>query len=492
MRWTRYAAVLSLLVLVAGCGEEDRTAEAEKIKQDLTAGLDVMFGKDKTKFVGYEKLDVVPEGDRFKATLTGLKILPNEPESPNLGDVTFNVLPKDEDKYEITDLLLPSPISIAPPDGQAPVKFEIGSQRFSGLWSKTLATFLDADAAYKNVQVTGEPGTKFVIVDLALKNASTDKGGGAYDQTSSFSLQNMTVEMPEGTFSIASVTSSSDSKGVKLAEVRKFSDHLNAVFAASMENKPADPAAIEALKQIQAFFRDSTGKGEIAGISFKDTAGTELFKMEKVAIDAGWFGFDQPKGKFDMSMRFDGISAPAAATMPEAAMFSQYIPSKFGLGITLEEMPSKELWSAFLTVLTASHADPAAVEQAMQEAGGQLMQAITQSGSTVKLNGWEYDSPSVKLDMDGSVKADANAVMGAIASLDLELVGLDTIIGMAQMFSGGDPSTTAPLEMLKQFSDRSNGSDGQPIDKFAVDLAAGGEVTINGKPFDPMAMPPPQ
>ena len=92
MRWIRYAAVLSLLVLVAGCGEsKDRAAEAEKIKQDLTAGFDVMFGKDKLKFVGYDKLDVVPDGDSYKATLSGIKIMPNEPDAPKLGDVTFNV-----------------------------------------------------------------------------------------------------------------------------------------------------------------------------------------------------------------------------------------------------------------------------------------------------------------------------------------------------------------------------------------------------------------
>src|SRR5262245_52450928 len=89
MRWTRYAAALSLVVLVAGCGDsKDRAAEAEKIKQNLTASLDVAFGKGDSRMVGYEKLDVVPDGDSYKATLTKVTILPGAgPDAPLFGDV---------------------------------------------------------------------------------------------------------------------------------------------------------------------------------------------------------------------------------------------------------------------------------------------------------------------------------------------------------------------------------------------------------------------
>jgi hypothetical protein len=152
-------------------------------------------------------------------------------------------------------------------------------------------------------------------------------------------------------------------------------------------------------------------------------------------------------------------------------------------------MPSADLWNAFVTVMSAPQNDPAGMEQAMQSVGMQIIQAAQQSGSTIKLNGWEFDSQGVKLKMGGSVKADANAMMGAIASVKLDLVGLDTIMGMAQMFSGGDPSTTAPLEMLKTFSNRTADSSGQPLDSFAIELVNSGEVTINGRPFDPFAMP---
>jgi len=491
MRWIRYAAVLSLLVLLANCGDgKDRAAEAEKIKQDLIAGFDIMFGKEKLKMVGYEKLEVVPDGDSYKATLTGIKFMPNAANAPKLGDVTFNVEPKDEDKYQISNLMLPSGVDIALVEGEGKAKLEIGSQQFSGLWSKSLAAFLDVDAAYKNIQVTGDQGFKLVVAEAAAKQNSTDKGNGVYDQTSSYSIKDIKVESPDGTFSLAGITGSSQATGVNLAEVRKFSDHFNALVAASMENKPVEQATVDALKQLKAFFQDSSGKAEITGISFKDPAGQEAFKMDKVTIDAGWFGFNQPKGKFDMALRFDGISAPSAAAMPEAAMFGQFIPSKFGIGITLEDMPSADLWNAFVTVMSAPQNDPAGMEQAMQSVGMQIIQAAQQSGSTIKLNGWEYDSQSVKLKMGGSVKADTNAMMGAIASLNLELVGLDTLMGIAQMFSGGDPSTTAPLEMLKTFSNRTTDSSGQPLDSFAVELVNSGEVTINGKPFDPFAMPP--
>src|SRR5262245_43778820 len=238
MRWIRYAAVLSLLVLVAGCGEsKDRAAEAEKIKQDLTAGFDIMFGKDKLKMVGYEKFDVVPDGDSYKATLTGVKIMPNEAEAPKLGDVTFNVVPKDEDKYAISNLMLPTGVDIPLADGQGKARIEIGSQQFSGTWSKALAGFLDTDAAYTNVTLTADQGVKVVIADAAMKQTSSEKSAGVYDQVGNFSLKDVAVTTPEGSATIATITSTADLKDANLAELVKFRDQFNALIAASAEDK---------------------------------------------------------------------------------------------------------------------------------------------------------------------------------------------------------------------------------------------------------------
>jgi hypothetical protein len=490
MRWIRYAAVLSLLVLVAGCGEsKDRAAEAEKIKQDLSAGFDIMFGKDKMKMVGYDKFEVVPDGDSYKATLSGVRIMPNEPEGPKLGDVTFNVEPKDADRYAISNLMLPSGVDIPLSDGQGKARFEIGSQQFSGVWSKTLAGFLDSDAAYKNITVTADQGVKFVIGEATMKQASTEKSAGIYDQTGNLAVKDMTVQTLEGTATIATITSTADAKGANLADLAKFRDQFSAVVAASAEDKPADPAAVEALKQMKAFFKDYVSKTELSNIVFKDASGQEAFKMDKVNVDGSWLGFDQPKSKFEIDMRFNGISAPSAAAMPEMAMFGQFIPGKFGLGVTIEDVPSSELWAAFLTVLTTPQTDPTAMDMAAEQAGMQVVQAAQQAGSNFKLNGWEYDSQGIKLKLGGSVKAEASAMMGAIASLNLELVGFDTILGMAQMFGGSDPSATAPLETLKQLSNRTTNGDGQPVDSFAVELANSGDVTVNGQPYNPFAMP---
>lgn len=490
MRWIRYAAVLSLLVLVAGCGEsKDRAAEAEKIKQDLTAGFDVMFGKDKLKFVGYDKFEVVPDGDSYKATLSGVKVMPNEPDAPKIGDVTFNVVPKDADNYSISNLMLPSGVDIVLADGQGKARLEIGSQQFSGVWSKAFAGFLDTDAVYKDVTLTSDQGVKFAIGEATLKQTSSEKSAGIYDQTGSFALKNITVGTPEGSATIATITSTGDAKGTNLADLAKFRDQFNALMAASVEEKPVDPATVEALKQMKAFFKDYVSKTELGSIAFKDTSGQEVFKMDKVSVDGSWLGFDQPKSKFDIDMRFTGISAPSAAAMPEMAMFGQFIPGKFGVGVTIEDVPSAELWAAFLTMLAAPQNDPMAMEDAAGEAGTQIVQAAQTAGSVFKLNGWEFDSQGIKLNLGGSVKADASAMMGAIASLKLDLVGFDTILGMAQMFGGGDPSTTAPLEMLKQLSNRTTTSDGQPLDSFAIELANTGDVTVNGQPFNPMAMP---
>jgi len=321
-----------------------------------------------------------------------------------------------------------------------------------------------------------------------MKQTSSEKSAGVYDQTANLAVSNLTVETPEGSATIASIASTGDMKAANLADLVKFRDQFNALMTASVEEKPVDPAVVETLKGMKAFFKDYVTKGELNTLVFKDASGQEAFKMDKVTFDGSWLSFDQPKSNLNFDLRFNGITAPSAAAMPEMAMFGQFIPSKFGVGITIEDVPSNELWGAFLSVMAAQH-DPTVMDMAAEQAGQQIVQAAQQAGSTFKLNGWEYDSQGIKLNLGGSVKADTSAMMGAIASLNLDLVGFDTILGMAQMFGGGDPSTTAPLETLKQLSNRTTTSDGQPKDSFAIDLANTGDVTVNGKPFNPMAMP---
>ncbi|NJN36249.1 MAG: hypothetical protein HC794_03330 [Nitrospiraceae bacterium] len=189
-----------------------------------------MFGKDKLKFVGYDKFEVVPDGDSYKATLSGVKVMPNEPDAPKIGDVTFNVMPKDADKYSISNLMLPSGVDIVLADGQGKARLEIGSQQFSGVWSKAFAGFLDTDAVYKDVTLTSDQGVKFAIGEATLKQTSIEKSAGIYDQTGNFALKNITVGTPEGSATIATITSTGDAKGTNLADLAKFRDQFNALL----------------------------------------------------------------------------------------------------------------------------------------------------------------------------------------------------------------------------------------------------------------------
>jgi len=487
MRFVRTALLMAGIALLPACSEKG--PDVEKVKQDVTAELTALAGPEGQKYLGFDGVEAVADGDKAKVTIKGMKFLVAGADAMTIGDVEMHALAKGADQYEISDLKIPSKVTFKGPQGDLAV--EIGSQTWSGLWSTKYHNFLSGDGKYTGVKASG-PGLEGGTVELseiAMKVASEDKGNGVFDQTGTGTLKSLTYAGPEGSGVFSSGEFKSEMKGAKLADLQAFGRDWQALIMAMGEGKPADAALVGRLKGYVGALAAVSMHMDLAGAMFKDAAGAELFGAEHMIIDGGGTALDQPKGGFTFDLGLLGLKVPAAAGNPMAAKYAEFIPTIVKFGYALDDLPAKELWSAWLDLIASGAMQPgneAVAQTAMQGFGMQIMQLANQAGSALRITNIEIESPAARLKMDGTIKADATSPMGMAGSANVEVGGFDAMAAAAKESMPPEDAANASdmFELIRGFSNRETTADNKVIDRYAIELTPTGDVTINNKPFD--------
>src|SRR5262245_47493974 len=217
MRLPYVSLLIVGLALLPACSKQG--VDVEKVKKDFTAEMDALGGAGAQKYLGYDGVDAVADGDKAKVTIKGVKFLIPGADPLVIGDIEMHAVPKGDDQYEITDGKLPSKLTFKGPEGE--IAFEIGSQAWSGVLSTKYHAFLSADAKYGAIKVSGPAlqGTVIDLAEIAMKQASTDKGNGVFDQTTTGTLKTLAITGPEGSGVFDSGEFKSDLKGAKLADL---------------------------------------------------------------------------------------------------------------------------------------------------------------------------------------------------------------------------------------------------------------------------------
>jgi len=494
----RYAALLIAgFALLPACSEKG--PDVEKVKQDFTAEMTLLAGPEGQKYLSFDGVETAAAGDKVKVTFKAVKILLPGGEPMTIGDIEMNALPKGEDQYELSDIKIPSKLTFKGPEGE--VAIDIGSQAWSGLWSTKYHTYLSSDGKFGGIKVSGPAmqGGTMELAEIAMKTASEDKGNGVFDQTGTGTLKTLSINGPDGSGVFNSGEFKSELKGAKLADLQALGRDWQALILGASEGKPADKALIDRLKGYAGMLASVSMSGDLAGASFKDASGAETFSAEHITFGGGGTGLDQPKGGVSFDIGFTGIKIPAADSDPMVAPYKQFLPSMVKFGYALDDIPPKELWSAWLDMMASGAFAPgneAAAETAAQGFGMQMMQMAAQAGSAFRITNFEIESQASRLKMDGKVKSDAASPMGASGQANIEVTGLDAIADAVRQSMPPEEAVGAGgmFDMIRGFSNRETTADNKVIDRYAIELATSGEMKVNNKPFDlfgmMMGMPP--
>jgi hypothetical protein len=129
--------------------------------------------------------------------------------------------------------------------------------------------------------------------------------------------------------------------------------------------------------------------------------------------------------------------------------------------------------------------DPA-MAQANAMAMVVALQAVFQSsGAKIEIAPSQLLSQLVEIKADGAFDVKPQAAFGIVGGLNVVIRGIDDLLALAQKTPEDYDAQQAmqSIQMLQAYSAREQGADGKPVDTFKIEVGAGGQMLVNGKPM---------
>lgn len=342
------------------------------------------------------------------------------------------------------------------------------------------------DAAYRvdDVRVRDAGGREtFSLPELTaeVRGDGFDRDAGNLDMV--FRLNGLRA-IDAGIVSIGGLDIRSATKGFKVSEYVKLLEQMQRL--AANPEQPPDPESVQAMIAMLSIAAGGNFEAGLRDVSYSDLAGTELFRLADATVAVNGEGFDQDMARAGLTLRHGGL----AATIDDPTV-RDFVPLESNIGISLENLPVREIASQAGAAFSQAATLPAEQQDmAAMMFVGAAQQALAQARTQVKLTDWRLRSAAAAIDLDGVIEGTMESMMGAIASLQLEITGLDRIIETVRAFSTPeDQDMIAGFEVLRGFGNRLTTADGAVVDRYDIRFTPEGQFLINNKEFSFMGPP---
>ena len=174
------------------------------------------------------------------------------------------------------------------------------------------------------------------------------------------------------------------------------------------------------------------------------------------------------------------------------------VPRNLGLVGSLERLPADRLWQSVLRTLSFAlmqnpqeGQDPTAMNQMLMFAlMGEILPALTEAGTQIKLPHLMVDSEAAAMTAEGGFDVNPAAPHGLTGALNVAITGLDRVIALLETeVNAGNQDALGPLGManwLKALAKRETDGQSRAVDRYNLQITADGQTLLNGQPF---AMP---
>ena len=468
---------------------------AAQIKTDVEEALAPLAGTEGDSVLTHGGVDVAADGAGYVVTIADVRGMPDASGYLDIGTVSFRMTPDGADLYRIDDVKIASEIPHKTADGSSDGGISLPSQHFTGVWSRSLANFLQLDAAYRDIKVTSTTDNlSMVLGEVTTKMESIDKGDGRFDQNATFRLANVNVSDPDGMFSLGAVEATSTAQGYNAKGWAAVQDQIEAMTANVEPDAAAttmDPQLFEALRGAAPLLSSGTTTVQVSAINYRAPDGMELFSLPAGSFNMSLEGFDQAIGRIAMSLGHQGLAVNDVDPATK-----ELIPHELAINVALENLPVQEIWNG--TIDTFAAADMSTDEgssMAMFMLMGLLQQSLVNGKARMGLSDWRIINALAQAQLDGVIEASAESMFGAVGQVKLDITGLDKMIESVRTNFGPEADEMAMLEVLRGFSNRQTAADGAIVDHYDIDFTPAGQLLVNGKEYSfmgPMGgdMPP--
>ena len=132
--------------------------------------------------------------------------------------------------------------------------------------------------------------------------------------------------------------------------------------------------------------------------------------------------------------------------------------------------------------------DPAAMNQMLMFVlMGEVLPALTQAGTQLKLPHLLVESEAAAMTAEGAFDVNPAAPHGVTGTLNMAITGLDNVIALLEAeVSAGNQEAFGALGManwLKALAQRETNGQSQAVDRYHLQITADGRTLLNGQPF---------
>lgn len=493
----------SLLVLTACEKGPDRAQVAADLKSGVEEQMKKLEAASSPGALSHSAVEVTPQDEgAYLVEIAGIKVKPaSRPDVLEIGTISYLAKPKDEKTYEVSDLKLPPTMPFKGPDGKEKGKLAIVTKSFNGVYSKELAGYQKVDGEFGDIAMTDDTGADIRMASFKFSGGMTDEGGGVIDTLANITVSGFTgKETSGGLFSIGELRFDGKYDSIKVADFRAAMEKYQAIAlkqqpaqveqgATAAPPPPLSPedqkAMTEAIGAMAAAMKGGDFKIALKDLKFNESGGIESFSLGSLTLGALIDGINQDKAivNFDIGHQDLAMAGLSATSNPVA---QAVLPRSGNLSLKVTEIPSKDLVKVLADNLPGVISADEMVAKANAQAMLVALEAVFQSsGAKIEVAPSQLVSQLIEMKAGGNFSVNAQSAFGIVGGLDVAIRGMDELLALAQKTPGSFEAQQAisSVDMLQQHSQREQGADGKPVDKFRIELKEDGQMTVNGKPM---------
>ncbi|MDH5723666.1 MAG: hypothetical protein OEY94_10150 [Alphaproteobacteria bacterium] len=487
----------------AHANEADITT-LKKIFQDMLdyqTSVMGMYGDFMTiKYDG--DLVVTPEDNYYKVTFPNISLNIKDTEDGaeetffNLGVVTINAVRGDEAGTWKTMISYPKSFTFNSPNDDETIQITIGDQNTAGILEERLGYFTKLDMKTSDIKIAidGKLDEGLTISNIDLFQNLSSQDGAYYSGLTNMTLKNLAVNIAEeGNFSLGELTGSFNLKDIKLPTLNEYKEKITSVqgtMSSMIDPENAENISEQEIMKMMGSLYDFDLDGFSIEYGIKNLIANE--EDHNFALDSGKFGLSltglkAENGSAGVVIGFDGLKSS-----DEKPEYKDITPRQANINLSASNIPISQLSELVTTTMESISANP---EMAQMAGIGIMMKVpmlLSNAGTKIEIKDTYAKGNAFSTDIKGEAKADIKAMTSVTADLKSIVVGLDTVLEIANQYKESDfffANLANKVDKLKTIGAPATSADGQPAHEFHFQIKPEGQTLINGKDAQTLMMP---
>jgi len=459
------------------------------------------------EFIYQGEVSVEPSGDFYAVTLPHASVLYPDGRRVEIGIVSINASPYDQEKQWKMAVAMPTPMMVLDKDGQVLMKINIGAQRAAGIWHEDMQHFIKLDARYENIVIDSEKEDFLVTIpNITALYDLQEEPGGTWSGPAQITLGGMKMDFGENSnMSVDQLKLHVNLLSYNPKAVKNYREKILAMIEAAQS--PDDQAVSTGHKlgfyNMMLDLLGEIGDGFTAQYEFTNLnvtkPGLPGKDPDKFHIGKAFMGFDMTgflKDQVTIATRigFDDLSMSS-----DSDDYSDLSPSAVNFDTVIEDIPFKQIANLGKNTLQGSLEQPGISKLAGLGFVMKVPALLSQAGTTITINNNSFGNAIYNVLLNGKIRADISALNSATAALRATITGLDRIVEL--IAAKGDAAEAdsdeatkfqqmaAKLQILQVMAKTEKDAAGNTLHILDFEMNPMGQMLVNGQDLKTMFNP---